>query len=95
MNELNKLSTHKSCYQASREYVRTFSWVLLSWPLIHKIVDVLKTKEGPIIEVFAGTGWLSYFINPRVAMKFAINRKLKLPIASETIISLLFTLYQY
>ena len=34
-------------------------------------------------------------IIPRVAMKFAINRKLKLPIANETIISLLFTLYQY
>ena len=33
--------------------------------------------------------------NPRVAMKFAINRKLKLPIANETIISLLFTLNQY
>ena len=32
---------------------------------------------------------------PRVAMKFAINRKLKLPITSETIISLLFTLDQY
>ena len=35
------------------------------------------------------------FKNPRVAMKFAINRKLKLPIDNETMISLLFTLNQY
>ena len=35
------------------------------------------------------------YLNPRVAMKFAINRKLKLPIANETIISLLFTFNQY
>ena len=34
-------------------------------------------------------------MKPRVAMKFAINKNLKLPITNETIISLLFTLNQY
>ena len=38
---------------------------------------------------------ISLMSNPRVAMNFAINRKLKLPIDMETIISLLFTLNQY
>ena len=37
----------------------------------------------------------SKLTDPRVAMNFAINRKLKLPIDMETIISLLFTLDQY
>ncbi len=63
---LNNISADKGCMAASQKYTKYFSWVLLSWNLVQKIVDVLDKlveSEDPVIEVFAGAGWLSYFIN--------------------------------
>jgi hypothetical protein len=44
-------------------YTQRYSWVILSWNLIYKVAFTLKDAEGPIIEVFAGTGWFAYFLN--------------------------------
>ena len=63
MDMLQQLSKDKGCFVAMKKYTKYFSWVLLSWRLVNVIADELKNAEEPIVEVFAGAGWLSYFIN--------------------------------
>ena len=63
MEMLNDLSINTKCFVAQRKYTKYFSWVLFNWTLIDIIADAIKGTTGPVIEVCAGAGWLSYFIN--------------------------------
>lgn len=63
MDMLQHMSRDKTCPNARNKYTKYFSFVIMSWPYINAIVNELKETEEPIVEVMAGAGWLSYFIN--------------------------------
>ena len=68
--------------------------MLFSFQSVHHFQDYNFNKEDAAVKI-KNHKHIKHKTIPRIAMKFAINRKLKLHIAKETMISLLFTLDQY